>query len=315
MTSPVMDLRQLQLFRRIVAEGSFSRAAAALGIAQPALSRQVRALEDELGIRLLHRNGRGVIPTEEGRRFAESVSPVLDDLDRIREETMAAQGVARGRLRVAMPPSVAAALGPALMRHVRAEMPGLELSLCDGFTGTIHEWLARGEVDVAVLNTMRRSAAVKTEPLYDAHLFLIHPPGDPRVEKLLTPSGEIALADVASLPLLLPGRHHGVRREVGAALAAAGLVAGQVEDVDTLSGVKRMVAEGLGYTLFAWDAVSLELAAGALAAARVCAPVLLHGFVLGTGAEVSPATRAVVRFLREEVRRRIADGRLHGSLN
>jgi len=310
-----MDLRQLQLFRRIVAEGSFSRAAAALGIAQPALSRQVRALEGELGIRLLHRNGRGVIPTEEGRRFAEAVSPVLDDLDRVREEAMAAQGVARGRLRVAMPPSVAAALGPALMRHLRAAMPEVELNLRDGFTGTIHEWLARGEVDIAVLNPMRRSAAVKTEPLYDAHLFLIHPPGDARVARLLTPSGEIPLAEVASLPLLLPGRHHGVRREVGVALSAAGLVAAQVEDVDSLTGVKHMVAEGLGYTLFAWDAVALEIEAGALAAARVCAPVLLHGFVLGTSAEVSPAGRAVVRFLREEVRRRIADGRLRGSLN
>jgi LysR family nitrogen assimilation transcriptional regulator len=310
-----MDLRQLQLFRRIVAEGSFSRAAAALGIAQPALSRQVRALEEELGIRLLHRNGRGVSPTEEGRRFAEAVSPVLDDLDRVREEAMAAQGVARGKLRVAMPPSVAAALGPALMRHLRAEMPEVELNLRDGFTGTIHEWLSRGEVDIAVLNPMRRSAAVKTEPLYDAHLFLIHPPGDPRVAKLLTPAGEIALADVASLPLLLPGRHHGVRREVAVALAAAGLVAADISDVDSLTGVKHMVAEGLGYTLFAWEAVSLEIEAGVLAAARICAPVLLHGFVLGTSAEVSPAARAVVRFLREEVRRRIADGRLRGSLN
>lgn len=309
-----MDLRQLQLFRRIVAEGSFSRAAAALGIAQPALSRQVRALEEELGIRLLHRNGRGVSPTEEGRRFAEAVSPVLDDLDRVREEAMAAQGVARGKLRVAMPPSVAAALGPALMRHLRAEMPEVELNLRDGFTGTIHEWLTRGEVDIAVLNPMRRSAAVKTEPLYDAHLFLIYAPGDIRVAKLLTPSGEISLADVASLPLLLPGRHHGMRREVAVALSSAGLIA-QIEDVDSLSGVKHMVAEGLGYTLFAWDAVSLEIEAGALAAARVCAPVLLHGFVLGTSAEVSPAIRAVVRFLREEVRRRIADGRLRGSLN
>lgn len=310
-----MDLRQLQLFRRIVAEGSFSRAAAALGIAQPALSRQVRALETELGIRLLHRNGRGVIPTEEGRRFADAVSPVLDDLDRIREETMAAQGVVRGRLSVAMPPSVAAALGPALMRQVRAEMPEVQLSLRDGFTGTIHEWLARGEVDIAVLNTMRRSPAVRTEPLYDAHLFLVHAPGDARVAKRLTRKGEIRLADVASLPLLLPGRHHGVRREIEAALSTARLSAPQVEDVDSLSAVKHMVAEGLGYTLFAWDAVALEIEAGVLAAARVCAPMLLHGFVLGTSAEVSPAARAVVRFLREEVRRRIADGRLRGSLN
>nr|WP_314075707.1 LysR family transcriptional regulator [uncultured Roseococcus sp.] len=308
-----MDLRQLRLFRRIVAEGSFSRAAAVLGIAQPALSRQVRALEEELGIRLLHRNGRGVIPTEDGRRFAEAVAPVLDDLARIRDEAIAAQGVARGRLRVAMPPSVAAALGPALMRHLRAEMPGVQLHLQDAFTGTILEWLTRGEVDVAVLNSMRRSAAVSTEPLYDAHLFLVHPPGDPRVLRRLTPEGEITLAEAASLPLLLPGRHHGVRREIEAALSAAGLRATRIEDIDSLTGVKHMVAEGLGYTLFAWDAVALEIQAGILAATRVCAPVLLHGFVIGTSADVSPAGRAVVRFLRAEVQRRIADGRLRAS--
>ncbi|MDB5416286.1 MAG: cynR 2 [Rubritepida sp.] len=310
-----MDLRQLQLFRRIIAEGSFSRAAAALGITQPALSRQVRALEAELGMPLLYRNGRGVIPTEEGRRFADALAPVLEELTRIREETMASRGVARGRLRVAMPPSVAAALAPPLLRHLRAEMPEVELHLMDGFTGTIHEWLTRGEVDIAVLNPHRSSAAVKTEPLFDAHLFLIHAPGDLHLAALLTPEGEITLADTSRLPLMLPGRHHGARREIEAALATGGLTPGRIEDVDSLTGLKHLIAEGLGYTLLARDAVALEIQGGMLAAARVVQPVLLHAFVLATSAErqVSPAAHAVIRFLHDEVRRQLMDRRLHGS--
>lgn len=311
-----MDLRQLRLFRRVVEEGSFSRAAAVLGVTQPALSRQIRALEAELGTALLYRNGRGVIATEEGRRFAEAVGPVLEDLARIREEAMAARGVARGRLSVAMPPSVSAALAPPLLRYLRAALPGVELHLIDGFTGTIHEWLSSGRVDIAVLNPHRRSAAVRTEPLFDAHLFLAYAPGDPRVAPLLTSAGEIALAAAADLPLFLPGRHHGLRREIDAALAEAGLAAGRAEDVDSLSALKQLVAEGLGYTVMAWDAMALELRSGVLAAARIREPELLHGFVIATSAErpVSAAAHAVVRFLRSEARRRVADGTLRGSV-
>ncbi|WP_424813701.1 LysR family transcriptional regulator [Roseococcus sp. YIM B11640] len=311
-----MDLRQLQIFRRIVEEGSFSRAAAALGITQPALSRQVRALEEELGMPLLYRHGRGVVPTVEGQRFAASLGPVLEELARIRDEAMSARGVARGRLRLAMPPSVAAAMAPPLWRHLRAHMPEVELHLMDGFTGTLHEWLARGEVDIAVLNTSRSSPTVQTEPFFDAHLFLIHRPGDPQVLPLLTPEGEITLSDAAKLPLLLPGRHHGARREIEAALTVSGLAAPHVEDVDSLAGLMSLIAEGFGSTLLARDAVAAEVGAGLLAAAKVREPVLLHRFVLATSSErpVTPAARAVIRFLQEEAGRRITAGSLAGSL-
>ncbi|MBR0680012.1 LysR family transcriptional regulator [Roseomonas eburnea] len=311
-----MELRQLRLFRRVIDEGSFSRAAARLGVTQPALSRAIRALEEELGTSLLYRNGRGVTLTEDGQRFAEELAPMLEGLEALRSRTLAARGIPRGRVSLAMPPSVAALLAPALLRHLQAESPEVELHLLDGFTGTLHEWLTAGRVDIAVLNTHRRSAVLRTEPLFDAHLHLAYPPGDPVVLPLLDAAGEIALADVAALPLLLPGRHHGMRREFEAALAAQDLAARKVTDVDSLAALLSLLDGRLGYGILAWDAMARELRAGLLAAARIRAPELLHGFVVATSADrqISTAAHAVIRFLRAEVRRLAAAGTLKGRV-
>jgi LysR family nitrogen assimilation transcriptional regulator len=312
-----MELRQLQLLRNILEEKSFSRAAAKIGITQPALSRQIRALELELGTNLLYRNGRGVIATEEGRRFAAAIQPVLDDLARIKEATLTARGVPKGVLSVAMPPSVSAALAVALMRHVRATMPEVRLHLVDGYTGTIHEWVSAGRVDVAILNQSRRSSgSLRTEAFVEAHLFLLHRRDDPRIPPLLDPDGGIDLARLVDLPLLLPGPHHGMRREFEDAIARAGLVAGHVTDIDSLTAARHCMVEGLGYTISAHNAFALEIAAGLLAAAPIRNPRLLHRFVLATSAErpVSSAAVSVIRFLREEVRRQVASGALPGEI-
>jgi LysR family nitrogen assimilation transcriptional regulator len=311
-----MDIRQLSLFRRVAEEGSFSRAAAVLGITQPALSRRIRALEEELGTTLLYRNGRGVVLTEEGRRFSEAVVPVLEELQRIRADAVASSGALRGRLVVAMPPSVIAGLAPPLMRHVREAMPELDLHLMDGHTGTIHEWLTSGRVDIAVLNPMRQNPAIRSEPLFDAELYLGYAPGDARIAGLLTPAGELPMKALHGLPLMLTGPHHGLRRELEAGFAASEVTPGRIENVDSLHALAHLIAAGMGYTIMAWDALSLELRAGSIAAARIVSPVLKHEFVLATSAErqVSPASRAVIRFLREEVRRLVASGRLKATI-
>ena len=311
-----MELRQLRLFRRIVQEGSFSRAAARLGVTQPALSRAVRALEEELGTPLLYRNGRGVTLTEEGQRFAEELAPMLDGLDALQARTLAARGVARGRVSLAMPPSVSALLASALIRHLRDEWPEVELHLLDGYTGTLHEWLTAGRVDIAVLNIHRRSAVLRTEPLFDAYLYLAHPPDDAAVAARRDAAGAIALADVASLPLLLPGRHHGMRREIEAAFTTRGLAPTHISDVDSLSALMGLLDARMGYGILAWDAMAREIRAGLLNASRIRDPELLHGFVIATSAdrETSVAAHAVIRFLRAETRRLATAGALKGRI-
>ncbi len=311
-----MELRQLRLFRRIVEEGSFSRAAARLGVTQPALSRAVRALEEELGTPLLYRNGRGVTLTEEGQRFAEDLAPMLDGLEALQARTLAARGVARGRVSLAMPPSVSALLAPALIRHLRTEWPEVELHLLDGYTGTLHEWLTAGRVDIAVLNIHRRSAVLRTEPLFDAHLYLAHAPDDETVAAKRDAVGAIALADVATLPLLLPGRHHGMRREIEAAFTTHGLTPSHITDVDSLSALMGLLDARMGYGILAWDVMAREIRAGLLNASRIRDPELLHGFVIATSAdrETSVAAHAVIRFLRAETRRLAAAGALKGRI-
>ena len=105
-----MDLRQLEYFVRVAELGGFTRAAIALGVAQPALSRQVRLLEVELRQTLLARNGRGAVPTEAGQVLLEHARGILHQVDRAREELARLRGGLAGRVTLGLPPSVARAL-------------------------------------------------------------------------------------------------------------------------------------------------------------------------------------------------------------
>src|SRR6188768_181286 len=114
-----MDLKQLEYFVRVAELGSFTRAAAALDIAQPALSRQVRLLEVELRQNLLVRNGRGAVPTEAGKLLLDHGRGILHQVERAREELGRVRGSLAGRVAVGLPPSVAKVLAVPLIREFR----------------------------------------------------------------------------------------------------------------------------------------------------------------------------------------------------
>jgi len=118
-----MDLKQIGYFVRVAELGSFTRASAALGIAQPALSRQVRLLEVELRQSLLTRNGRGASPTEAGRLLLAHGRGILHQVERAREELGRVRGALAGRVAVGLPPSLARLLTVPLTRAFRAQMP------------------------------------------------------------------------------------------------------------------------------------------------------------------------------------------------
>ncbi len=216
-----MDLRQIEYFVRVAELGSFTRAAAALDVAQPALSRQVRLLEVELRQNLLVRNGRGAVPTEAGKLLLDHGRGILHQVERAREELGRVRGSLAGRVAIGLPPSVAKAMAVPLIREFRARMPDATLSITEGLSVAMQESLADGRLDIALLYNAVPSADIELTPLLEESLFLVQrhagksaPPARPR---------PVALRDVAEMPLVIPSRPNAIRMLVETEMGGAGL--------------------------------------------------------------------------------------------
>ena len=154
-----MDLKQLAYFVRVAELGSFTRAAVALKVAQPALSRQVRLLEVELRQNLLVRNGRGATPTEAGQVLLAHGRGILHQVERAREELDRVRGSLAGRVAVGLPPSIARVLTVPLTRAFRERMPQAQLSISENLSTAMQDQLLHGGRRRAPRCPARRAAA------------------------------------------------------------------------------------------------------------------------------------------------------------
>src|SRR5262245_57110334 len=135
-----MELRQLQYFLAVADSGSLSKAAAVLGIAQPALSRSIRQLEEVVATRLFHRHGRGIELTEKGAQFRAMVSPLVRDLLQAGDQLKASAGIPAGTISFGMPPSISAVIGARLVETFLRLYPPVRLQIVDAFSGYVNEW-------------------------------------------------------------------------------------------------------------------------------------------------------------------------------
>lgn len=309
-----MELRQLSYFLAVVKAGSFSRAASVLGIAQPALSRQIRQLEEELGVELFYRHGRGIRPTEEGAQFEATVTPVLRDLAQARTDLRAAAKVPAGEISFGMPPSISTVIGAALVRDFRARFPQVRLHIIDGFSGFVNEWLVDGRVDMAVVNNARRSPYVRMDTLLTVDLFLLGPRA--AVGALAPDGATLPTPRLAGLPLILPGRHHGLRRELDAAATRLGFELDVLVEIDSLAALKDLVRGGSFMSVLPHGAIQPEAANPEFGVRRLVAPDLTMEFMIAYSLQrpTTVAMRELARTVRTEVARAVAEGRLPGRL-
>lgn len=250
-----MELRQLRYFVRIVELGSMSRAAADLDMVQSALSQQITRLEGELCTRLLHRTPRGVAPTEAGVAFFREAQLTL----RHAEQAMRVAQQARlsGTVSVGLAPTTSAVLGLPLMQAMRERYPDVRLHMVESMSGHLTAMLNARQLDLAVLfdtrlHQMRQTGGGRrwgVQPLLEEDLFLVRRAAAPRLP------AEIAIADLADEPLILPTGPHGLRSTLDTAFAGAGISPRVVLEVDSLAMVMAAVDAGLGSTLQPWAAL------------------------------------------------------------
>jgi LysR family nitrogen assimilation transcriptional regulator len=255
-----MDLKQLEYFVRVAELGSFTRAAQQLQIAQPALSRQVRLLEVELRQNLLLRNGRGALPTEAGKLLLDHGRGILHQVERAKEELGRARGGLSGRVAIGMPTSVAKALAVALTREFRARMPEATLAISEGLSVAMQEALLNGRLDIALLYNAMPTPELELTPLLEEALYLVQPAAKKSASSAKstaknTKPAKVALADIASLPLVIPTRPNAIRNLVETELGKLGAKPRIALEIDGVAAILELVADGAGFAVLPQSAV------------------------------------------------------------
>jgi LysR family nitrogen assimilation transcriptional regulator len=192
--------------------------------------------------------------------------------------------------------------------------PQVKLHVIDGFSGFVNEWLTNGRVDMAVLNTARRSPYIRMDPLLTVDLFLLGPCG--AVDALAGPGEICPMAALRGVPLLLPGRHHGLRRAVDAAAQKLGFDANTIVEVDSLATIRELVRQEIGMTVLPQGAIFAELRDSAFAVRRLVEPDVTQSFLIAFSLQrpTTMAMRELARAVRQEVKLALEEGRMAGRL-
>lgn len=308
-----MELKQLEYFLSVAESGSLSKASSVLGIVQPALSRQIRQLERDVGVQLFYRHGRGVRLTEEGSQFLAIVSPLVSELEQAKVDLRASAGTPAGDISFGMPPSISAVIGAPLVLEFHHRYPQVRLRIVDAFSGFVNEWLAAGRLDMAILNAARRTPYMRMDPLLKVDLFVLG--RREQIEAFDVGPEVFPFKRLAEIPLIAPGRHHGLRRELDAAAQREGIELQVIVEIDALSALKELVRGGLGITVLPHGAILPELNDPSFAVRRLDPPVSQQMMlVYSLQRPTTNAMRALARAVRLEIQRALADGRMVGRV-
>jgi LysR family nitrogen assimilation transcriptional regulator len=294
-----MDTRALRYFQVVAEYGSYSRGAEWLRISQPAVSRQIRRLEDELGRKLFRRIGQGVTLTEAGRVLQERAQAAFRTLDQARAEIRGAPAGPTGTVALAVPPAAGRWLVPPLAERMAKAMPGVQLRVLGGFSGTIDEWLVRGRVDLALAHDPLPRKGFSITPLAEEEVCLVGLPGSPGVSRR-----HVRPADLLRLPLVLPGRPNASRRLLDAWLAGEGGAPAPRVEADDHSVLRALLRAGAGYTLLTRAGFAQEAKRGELAGVPFRPRV---AWTLSLVAATAPAEPQVIAPAAALLRQAVAD--------
>ncbi|MCB1748453.1 MAG: LysR family transcriptional regulator [Gammaproteobacteria bacterium] len=288
-----MELRNLRYFIEIVERGSMKRAAESLFVAQPALSQQMAKLEDELGVKLLTRSVRGVQPTEAGRELLQRAKVILEQVEETTQVIRRGANVPQGSVVLGMPSSISAVLSVPLIVRMQEALPNVSLRVVEGTSGYVLDWLRAGQLEVCILHGVQRDAGVHAEPLFNEELYLITSSSERRRRS-------VRFAELARMPLILPGRHHGLRDMLDRIAQEHDVVLAPRVEIDAFTQMKSLARLGVGATILSYAAVAEEVARGELRATPIVSPRVERRMYLAQtrGRPTSNAVRATIELLR-----------------
>jgi LysR family transcriptional regulator, nitrogen assimilation regulatory protein len=236
----LLNLRAMKYFVAIVDAGSLTAASEAIGIAQPALSRQMRELEKDLGVQLLHRTPHGVHLTQAGATLYEASCRILSDTQQVREQlTGRLQNTRKASVVLGISPTLARLLVPGVFARCRSSPDDVKLTVHEAFTPVLLDWLERSVIDVAVVTNPEPGRALTMHTLLGEPFALIT-----QVSRRLSPL--ISLSELARIQVLMTTIHRGI---VELQLAPLGGRLNVQSEIDSVDAIREMVLQGQGSTL------------------------------------------------------------------
>ncbi len=297
-----MELRSLHYFVRIAELGSITRAAAHLHVAQPALTRHVQRLEDELNVALFTRANRGVRLTEAGQKLLDGATRILRDLERTGDEIRAQDAHPSGKIILGITPTLCPVLVPDLFGRMRRDYPMIELKVMHAGMVRLEEFVIDGRVDIALLSELSRSRLIVSTRLAEEEMVLVTQPG-------ARPVGTVDGQELRQTPLILGD---GLRAAMDALLAGLGIELKVDTELNDHETIRLMVAEGAGAAVLPLSSVTRDCARGLVAAHRITETGVFRTLALGVRASrnASLARDAVARTIRTMIDEMGNEGRL-----
>ncbi|MFQ6576437.1 LysR family transcriptional regulator [Pseudomonas sp. UM16] len=278
-----MDVVQLKTLIHVAELGSLSKAADRLHIAQPALSRQIRQLEKELGVYLFERHGRGMQITEMGREVLAHATRIMDEMESIRSAAVGGRSLFRGTVVIGTTPTVAEIVTVPLVRKLREAQPNLGIRFSSAYSGYLLDWVQRGELELAISYDPQPLHTLRIVPVMMENLVLVGPP-----QAGLCLDTPVAFSSLAEQQLVLPSARHGLRtildgcaREVGISLCTS-------IEADSFGAMVELVRHGFGLTALPLASIYTQLERGTLCAAPLVDPTPMRKLV-----QVFPADRRI----------------------
>jgi LysR family transcriptional regulator, nitrogen assimilation regulatory protein len=300
-----MDFKQLRAFLTVAETGNVTRAAEVLHLVQPAVSRQVMLLEQDIGTPLFERERHGMMLTEAGRALVGYARRVMLELEKARAEIKAASTGVGGLVTVGLLPSTIDMLSWPLVSALAEAYPGIRIRIAMGYAGTMLGWLQSGELDAALLYGADHTQDVQAQALIEEPLWVIG-----AKSANLRRDKPIPLKKLADTPLVLPSVPHGLRTLVDHACAAAKVSLNISAETNALSVQRRLVLSGHGLTILPPIAVADDLRSGMLCAAPLTRPAITRTIVLAmpTNRATGPHVRSAVEVLVKVAKAAVESG-------
>jgi DNA-binding transcriptional LysR family regulator len=298
-----LQMAHLRTLEAVARRGSFSRAAHELHLTQPAVSMQVRALETEVGARLLERVGKRAFPTAAGEVLLAHATRARHELESALERIHGLKGIVAGRIRIGTSASISTYLLPSALGAFRARYPRTDLVIVTGNAGEMARAVVESRLDVGIVSLPVRARELIVSPFHDDELVAIAPPGH-----AIGARRRASAADLAGEPLVLFDHGGNVRRVIDGWFHAAGVAPASPMELGNTEAIKKLVEAGLGLSVTSWFGVRAEVQAGLLTAIPL-EPRLLRriGIVLRRGRPVGGPLEAFLAEL-ERLRRDLGRG-------
>jgi LysR family nitrogen assimilation transcriptional regulator len=296
-----MDFKKLEYFVHVAELGSFTKAALQLSIAQSALSHSVRHLELELKRTLLYRNGRGVTPTDAGRRLLAHARGILMQVRRARDELAETRDAMVGHVILGLPPTIARHLTVPLVKSFRNSFPKGTVSVVEALSASVMERIMEGRVDIGLLYNPAPLPSVEIRPLHEQQLFLISSKAAGKHRS----SKSVELRELPRYPLILTSRMNANRMLIEAQLAQLGLKP-QIEfEIDGIASVLDLVHEGYGHAVLPLSSLTGHTFERSFTATPVVRPKLRIPLSLVTSAQrpITPLARETLSLVQKTVSR------------